>query len=627
LRRLEFESEVLARLQHPHIAQVFEAGTHRDAQGHMLPYFVMEYVQGALPITTYAAKNKLGTRERLALFVQACDAVHHGHQKGIIHRDLKPANILVDSPGQAKVIDFGVARATDSDVAVTTMHTDVGSLIGTLQYMSPEQCEADPLGLDIRSDVYSLGVILYELLTGQLPYSVAGRPIPSATRVICESEPTRPSTLDRKLRGDLEIIVLTAMEKDRAKRYQSAGALAADIRLYLQHEPISAKPRSRWTRAVHWAGRHPRLATVGICALIAIGIVGGTAASTWYLSLNPQRVVVEEDCSAAHLVTAVGRRLHTWESGAYGMRAVRELVDVPPQVGAGRLALVGYGGGHEGPLRNTLCAYDVDADRNQPIWRGALQASDLPPILAEERGFKAGEFSPTLIEVEDVFAEEGGEEPGVEIIAVHKHGSVTSSALRIYNLQGDILFQVWADFQVKDLHWLSESRQLVLVGLNGRGFWSDRGHPEVQSVANPYVVFAVGPRLGLRSNEYVGERPGDTPIDPIWYRCIGQASAFEWIGGVRLESPIGSEDARHLVRLWLQIGTEPGPSFDVLVDENGREVDGSRIVSNELVLRKDDFPPLDWFKLQELPPTTRGIAYGSAADRGRSKAQPRNTAP
>jgi serine/threonine protein kinase len=271
----------------------------------------MEYIQGAQPITTYVSKSNLGTRERLALFMQACEAVHHGHQKGIIHRDLKPANILVDSLGQVKVIDFGVARATDSDVAVTTMQTDVGSLIGTLQYMSPEQCEADPLGLDIRSDVYSLGVILYELLIGQLPYNVAGRPIPSATRTICESEPTRPSTIDRKIRGDLEIIVLTAMEKERPKRYQSAGGLAADIRRYLQHEPISAKPRSRWTKIVHWVGRHPRLATTAVCILIAAGIVGGTA-STVSIMHHPSRVTRSTDASAAFLHSVTGRVLHEW---------------------------------------------------------------------------------------------------------------------------------------------------------------------------------------------------------------------------------------------------------------------------------------------------------------------------
>ena len=141
LRRFEYEAQLLARLRHPYIAQVYEAGTHDDGSG-PVPFFAMEYIPNAKPITKYAEDKKLGTRERLDLFARVCDAVHHGHQRGIIHRDLKPSNILVDSHGQPRIIDFGVARATDSDMARTTLQTDLGQLIGTLQYMSPEQCEA-----------------------------------------------------------------------------------------------------------------------------------------------------------------------------------------------------------------------------------------------------------------------------------------------------------------------------------------------------------------------------------------------------------------------------------------------------------------------------------------------------
>ncbi|MHC4695580.1 MAG: serine/threonine protein kinase, partial [Planctomycetota bacterium] len=171
LRRFEFESQLLARLRHPGIAQVFEAGTHDDGTG-AVPYFAMEYIPNARSITAFAKDKKLGTRDRLRLFARVCDAVHHGHQKGIIHRDLKPGNILVDSNGDPKIIDFGVARGTDSDMAVTTLQTDVGQLIGTLQYMSPEQCAADPHDIDTRSDVYALGVVLYELLCDRVPYTV-----------------------------------------------------------------------------------------------------------------------------------------------------------------------------------------------------------------------------------------------------------------------------------------------------------------------------------------------------------------------------------------------------------------------------------------------------------------------
>jgi len=241
LRRFEYESQLLARLRHNGIAQVYEAGTHRDGEV-TVPYFAMEYIVGARPITDYVVQAGLSTRERLKLFAEVCEAVHHGHQKGIIHRDLKPSNILVDSSGQVKIIDFGVARATDSDLAVTAFETEAGQLIGTLQYMSPEQCAADPNDIDTRSDVYALGVVLFEMLGGRPPYDIKGTAIHEATRIVSEQPPTRLSTIDRTLSGDVETIVLKTLEKDRDRRYQSASALVADIERYLNNEPISARP-------------------------------------------------------------------------------------------------------------------------------------------------------------------------------------------------------------------------------------------------------------------------------------------------------------------------------------------------------------------------------------------------
>jgi len=255
MRRFELEAQTLARLRHPGIAQIYEAGTHDEGSG-PVPYFAMEYVAGAKSITEYADGRSLGIRERLELFAKVCDAVHHGHQKGIIHRDLKPSNILVDSSGNPKIIDFGVARATDSDMAVTTLQTDVGQLIGTLQYMSPEQCDADPDGLDTRSDVYALGVVLYELLCARPPYDLAQVALHEAARVIREEAPEKPSTIDRTLRGDVETITLKALEKEPERRYQSAADLGRDIERYLTSEPIEARPASALYQLRLMATRH-----------------------------------------------------------------------------------------------------------------------------------------------------------------------------------------------------------------------------------------------------------------------------------------------------------------------------------------------------------------------------------
>jgi tetratricopeptide (TPR) repeat protein len=275
LWRFEQESQALGRLQHPGIAQVHEVGTADTGCGPQ-PYFAMELIRGE-SLLEYAKAQELNTRQRLELMAKVCEAVQHAHQRGIIHRDLKPGNILVDERGQPKVVDFGVARVTDSD-ARTTRQTDAGRLVGTLAYMSPEQVEADPLEVDTRSDVYALGVILYELLAGRLPYTVRGN-LPEAAETIREEDPAPLSSISRNYRGDIETIVATALEKDKARRYASASDLAADIQRYLKDEPIAARPPSASYQLRKFARRN-KVLVAGVAAVFVV-LIGGVIASTW----------------------------------------------------------------------------------------------------------------------------------------------------------------------------------------------------------------------------------------------------------------------------------------------------------------------------------------------------------
>src|SRR5437588_2261786 len=308
IARFEAERQALALMDHPNIAKVLDAGATSTGR----PFFVMELVRG-IKITEYCDQNNLSTQERLKLFAQVCQAIQHAHQKGIIHRDIKPSNILVTvsepgSPGCPKVIDFGIAKATtDQRLTDKTVFTAFEQFIGTPAYMSPEQAMMTSLDIDTRTDIYALGVLLYELLTGQTPFDakdLLAAGLDAMRRIIREQEPVRPSTrlstmmaadlntvarhrhaepakLGILLRGDLDWIVMKALEKDRTRRYETANGLATDIQRHLKNEPVVARPPSNLYRFQKLVRRN-KLAFAGISA-VAAALLIGSGVSTWLL--------------------------------------------------------------------------------------------------------------------------------------------------------------------------------------------------------------------------------------------------------------------------------------------------------------------------------------------------------
>src|SRR5262245_7422161 len=307
--RFEAERQALALMDHPGIARVFDAGATETGR----PYFVMEFVEG-VPITHYADRQRLTIAERLELFIKVCDAVQHAHQKGVIHRDLKPSNILVAAQGTPKIIDFGLVKATHAELTDKTLITQFQQLIGTPAYMSPEQVEWGAVDIDTRSDIYSLGILLYELLTGCTPFDtreLLRGGMGEVGRRIREQDPPKPSArlrsgnpveladvarrrqvspekMRRQLHGDLDCIVMKAMEKNRMRRYGSAQALAEDLERWLRKEPIQARPIHATERVLKWMRRNPKVATLAILLnlVFAVGLAGILFVSARLASAN-----------------------------------------------------------------------------------------------------------------------------------------------------------------------------------------------------------------------------------------------------------------------------------------------------------------------------------------------------
>lgn len=287
LARFEREADILARLSHPAIAKVFAVGTHRPAEGASgsnavgpVPFIALEYVQDARSLTEYAVAAKLDRLARIRLFETVCDAIDHGHKEGVLHRDLKPDNVLVDREGNPKVIDFGVARVTAvAGETSAPILTEYGQILGTVQYMSPEQCAANPLLLDPRSDVYSLGVMLYELIVGRLPYDVRELPIHEAIRMVADSASPAASSVDATIDRDLETILMKAIAKLPEDRYASARALAEDLQRWRAGEPIAARPISSAQRLRRFALKNPALTSVVAALCLVVGISATAIAS------------------------------------------------------------------------------------------------------------------------------------------------------------------------------------------------------------------------------------------------------------------------------------------------------------------------------------------------------------
>lgn len=596
MRRFEFETHALAQLEHPGIATIFHAGTHDDGSGGV-PYFVMELVRDARDITQYCDEEQCSHRERLQLFAEVCDAVHHGHQKRIIHRDLKPSNILVNADGQAKIIDFGIALSTDTDLTATTL-TNAGHIIGTLAYMSPEQCGATTSQIDTTTDVYALGVVLYELLCDRLPYEIEGKTHTQVARTIEEQPPTPPSAVRRELRGNLDAIVLKALSKDQRRRYLSAAEFAEDIRRHLRREPITARPPSPWQKTARWMGRHPVMTTAAACVTIVVLTLSATYFAVTYQLNQPQLAAMGPGRRYASVYSAGGRIMRTWTVPEAGNISGIEMADGVGEYTGDKLVVIGFRPDPRTPHPGALVAYNANRSLDEPIWSIRISNSDLPQRIIEA-GHIAQQFGIQSMFAANVF----DDVPGDELIVVHGHMLSSWRCLRIYELtEGALLFQLWHDGSIARPQWLAAHELIVTAGDNKEVDWTKRG---VDLDAYPIVCFAIQPILDhIETDCFRTTPPFDSPCIR-WYKALMPPDAAAVAVSAVVSRPFETEDASDFIRYSIHDQTEiRDRSISWLVRFDGTFLANSAEMDEDyrLAFEQGRMPDQRQFHLAPLPP-------------------------
>jgi hypothetical protein len=599
------EIEILGRMKHPGIAQVYQSGTYAEG-GASAPYFAMEYITGSRNLVDYCREENLDLHTRLRLFLKVCEAVYHGHLFGFLHRDLKPDNILVTTDGHPKVIDYGVARATDADLALSTFQTEESRWIGTLPYMSPEQCEGDATAVDVRSDVYSLGVVLYEMLCQQLPYDLDGVPLLKAARIVSEQEPFQPHNINPDLQGDLEWVMLQALAKPRDRRYQSVELFGKDIESCLAGRPVEAHAQGWWLRPLRWASRHPIASALLGAGTILLTSALFSAITVLWLFLAPHRVV--GDSQTVEVVSRLGFPLEEWTSPSKAGIISHSMFERAPEYGAGKVVLIGYRGKKEPKgSPGDLCLYEAD-DGEVAIWSLSSQPLLLPPNIPERDN---AHFSFELAYLWNIFPDV----PGEEIVTVHRSVPYSQTAVRIFDQAGRLHYQVWHDGGLRILTWLEQEGLLIAAGHNSETLWDERGNSWSRPM-DPPVLFAVRPQRGhVERDRFIVENGRRLDETLTWYKWLGPEADLVPLESVsiHLSQPSGSWDSqRHFmasIYCWARRMQGPDrPGFNLILDVQGTEV--SRVIRDRYTaqVRAGLLPPpttyrlLDYENLEPLVP-------------------------
>ncbi|MCB9845353.1 MAG: serine/threonine protein kinase [Phycisphaeraceae bacterium] len=513
------ELEAYSRLRLECLPRVIESG---ELDGGQL-YLAMEYVEARRLDEVCGGMPR---REVVGLLARVADAVQSMHEIGVIHRDLKPSNILIDVDGRPVIVDLGLAAPLESSEDWTL--TREGAPIGTPAFMSPEQARADRARIGTRSDVYALGATACQVLTGHTPHEGGGS-LTDALRRAAEAEARDPRALDPTLPRPLAAVLLKAVSREPARRYASCAELGAELRRWLEGEPVQASPPGAWRRMGRWIGRHPVWTTAGVCVLVGALILGSAIAGAVVIQAidrRPARVAIDPtDSTRLEVFSRWGRNLGTINIGA--RIGPIEVVEDHPLAPSELIAFVGAEPSDD-DRNECVAVIAISPDKPlDPRWK--LQPR-YPSWAQVEHPAERREdtFAASQIRCFDVFPES----PGEELVTIVRHRPYSQTLVSVTRIDsGEPLFSFWHDGYLGGVRWCREAGLLLAVGVNSDGEWASRGEtPTGLYSAHPTVCFAVRPRLGLIEGVI---RPGSAghTLDPEWYRCLLPAkNASHWSG-------------------------------------------------------------------------------------------------
>lgn len=551
-RRAWRELDILSQIRLPCVPHLFDFGTCNDRL-----YMATEYIEGA-SLTEHIDAASPSLRERITLLVRVARCVQLIHERGVIHRDLKPANILVSREGEPSIVDLGVATLLSGDLMGTL--TEDGTPIGSPAFMAPEQARGDRDQISTRSDVYALGAIGFLLTTGQPPQGESGTLVELVGRVGHMPAPTAAS-ITRDLDPSLAAVLDKAVAFRASDRYSSAAEFADDLDRWLNGEQVEAANPGIWVRSSRWIGRHPVIASSMLSVVVAITIVGGTAASVWWLNTRPATLVFDNTRGMAQLLSHSGRTIKMWESTVPRGLVVAEVVETKHSELPDRVIVVAWRSTSHVPEGWGIEVVNF-ARPEHTIWSTDAQPEFHVPEDYPHEGPAAFMLGSAI--VADVFEES----PGPEIAAVFNHYPMYPSVMRVFALTGEVLFEMWHPGWLYDLYWMDDTRAFMISGVNNEGGgWGGRGVTTLESWATPRVLFQVSPEYGnLNHQSWITTVDGQSNRCLDWYKCLWPADLSYQLGW----GPTGHESLFAPVGPYLGITSGP---YAPLVGRRSNEPD------------------------------------------------------